>query len=187
MTVEVNQAQLSEFLANFRPDGHTTFVGIVPDGTTVAATLNGADRGERAAKWITSQNRARGIYYTVNLTPATLRKKPTKGEITAVAGLWADLDPRDSNRAEWEIERARLEALADELAARARPPSYQVDSGNGLQPVWLLGAPIEASAEYREAAERLCSRIEHALGASGTHNVDRLLRCPGIARFNAAL
>jgi hypothetical protein len=53
--------------------------------------------------------------------------------------------------------------------------------------VWLLDDPIEASQEYRAAAEALCTRIEHALGASGTHNVDRLLRCPGTVNFPNAV
>ena len=63
------------------------------------------------------------------------------------------------------------------------PPSFIVDSGNGIQPVWLLADPIEANEEYRQAAESLCAQIEAALGAKGTHNVDRLLRVPGTRNF----
>ena len=36
-------ADLSTFLERFRPDGCTCFVGIVPDGTTVAESFNGAE------------------------------------------------------------------------------------------------------------------------------------------------
>jgi Protein of unknown function (DUF3987) len=173
---------LTAFLAGFRPGGCITFVGIVPDGSTVAETFNGADPG-KAAAWIEGQNRARGVYFTVNPTAAGLRKKPLKSDITAISAVWADVDPRDGNRGEWLQERERLLALADELAALTRPPSFIVDSGNGIQPVWALAEPIEATPEYREAAEQLCGRIEHALGASGTHNVDRLLRVPGTTNF----
>ena len=63
------------------------------------------------------------------------------------------------------------------------PPSFIVDSGNGIQPVWLLADPIEANEEYRQAAESLCAQIEAALGAKGTHNVDRLLCVPGTRNF----
>jgi hypothetical protein len=68
---------LADFIERFRPDGYTTFVAIVPDGSTVAATFNGADPGT-AAKWVASQNRARNCYFTVNATSAQLRKKPAQ-------------------------------------------------------------------------------------------------------------
>jgi hypothetical protein len=42
-----------------------------------------------------------------------------------------------------------------------------------------LDCPIEATDEYQQAAESLCAQIEAALGAKGTHNVDRVLRVPG--------
>jgi hypothetical protein len=166
------------FLENFRPVGFTTFVGIVPDGSTVAATFNGV-HPIKAASWIESQNRARGVYFTANPTPADLRQKPTKNDIVAIASLWGDVDPLDGSGRALNAERERLLALAEELAALNCSPSFIIDSGNGIQPVWLLADPIEASPEYRAAAEALCARIEAALGAKGTHNVDRLLRVPG--------
>ena len=70
-------ADLSTFLERFRPDGYTCFVGIVPDGTTVAESFNGADSSE-AETWIRSQNRARNCYFTANATPPDLRRKPAK-------------------------------------------------------------------------------------------------------------
>jgi AAA domain len=175
-------ADLADFLTRFRPNGYTTFVGIVPDGSTVAETFNGADPGEAVA-WIEAQNRARNCYFTANPTPAGLRKKPIKESIAEVAALWADIDPRDDAGHQWAEERKRLVALADELHALAVPPTFIVDSGSGIQPVWLLADPIEANNEYRQAAESLCSQIEAALGAKGTHNVDRLLRVPGTRNY----
>jgi hypothetical protein len=171
-------ADLTAFLERFRPDGYTTFVGIVPDGSTIAETFNGADPSQ-AVRWIEGQNRARNCYFTANSTPPNLRKKPEKKDITEIAALWADVDPLDGNGRSWSDERARLEALATDLHALETPPSFIVDSGNGIQPVWLLADPIEANHEYRQSAESLCSQIEAALGAKGTHNVDRLLRVPG--------
>ena len=175
-------SNVREFLEHFRPAGSTTYVGIVPDGTTVAATFNGEDPGE-AQRWITSQNRTRGIYFTCNPTPADLRKKPTKGDITAIAAVWADIDPLDGNGRDWTAERGRLLALAEALAAFPLAPSLIIDSGNGIQPIWLLTNPIEANPEYRNTAEALCARLEAVLGAKGTHNVDRLLRVPGTRNF----
>jgi hypothetical protein len=180
IALDLDQAR--RFLEHFRPDGYTTFVGIVPDGSTVAATFNGADPSD-AVKWIAGQNRARNIYFTCNPTSPDLRKKPHKEDITEISAVWADIDPLDGNGRAWTDERERLETLADELHAIDTPPSFIVDSGNGIQPIWLLADPIEANAEYRQAAEGLCAQIEAALGARGTHNVDRLLRMPGTRNF----
>jgi hypothetical protein len=57
-------ADLAAFLNQFRPGGYVTFVGIVPDGSTVAKTFNGADPSQ-AVRWIEGQNRARNIYSAV--------------------------------------------------------------------------------------------------------------------------
>ena len=169
---------LRAFLEKYRPDGFVTFVAIVPDGQTDAATFNGAEPG-RVARWIEQRNAHCGCYFTANSTAAHLRKKPLKADIEAIAAVWADIDPRDDQGYTLAQERTRLAALAGELHALDTPPSVTIDSGNGLQPVWLLAEPIEATPEYRDAAEALCGRIEAALGARGTFNVDRLLRLPG--------
>ena len=132
-------ADLATFLEHFRPDGYVTFVGMVPDGSTAAETFNGSDPSQ-AAQWITVQNRARGVYFTVNPTPPGTRSKPTKVDITEIAAVWADIDPRDDADRPWVEERERLEALAEELHALDTPPSFIVDSGNGIQPVWMLGS-----------------------------------------------
>lgn len=173
---------LATFLEHFRPGGHVTYVAIVPDGQTAARTFNGHDQSA-AAQWLEARNRHAGCYFTVNPTPPDLDRKPTKGTITAVAGVWADIDPLDGAGRSWTDERTRLLALADELAQLDLPPSLIVDSGNGIQPVWLLEDPIEATREYHDAAEALCIRVEASLGAKGTHNVDRLLRVPGTTNW----
>ena len=175
-------ADLAAFLDRFRPDGYTTFVGIVPDGSTIAETFDGGNPSQ-AAGWVRSQNRARNCYFTINPTSRDTRRKPTKDDITAIACLWADVDPLDQAGRNWTVERDRLLALADELAALELPPSLIIDSGNGIQPIWCLADPIEGAPEYRVAAEALCARIEAALGAKGTHNIDRLLRVPGTTNY----
>jgi hypothetical protein len=153
----------------------------VPDGGTIARTFNGTDVAELTT-WIRHQNRTRGVYFTVNPTAPGLSKKPTKADITEISAVWADIDPLDGNGRAWEDERERLTALAEELHGLATPPSFIVDSGNGIQPVWMLADPIPAP-EHLEAAESLCRQIEAALGAKGTHNADRLLRVPGTRNF----
>ena len=81
------------------------------------------------------------VYFTINPTPRDTRRKPTKDDITAIACLWADVDPLDQAGRNWTEERDRLLALADELAALELPPSLIIDSGNGIQPIWLSRRP----------------------------------------------
>ena len=174
---------LRGFLKNFCPGGNTTYVAIVPDGPTTARTFNGADP-ETIDTWTERQNRSKNVYFTVNGTAAGLARKPTKEDLTEIEAVWADVDPRDGKGGpSWADERERLLALADELHGRPIPPTFVVDFGNGVQPVWTLDDPIEATPENREAAESLCRQIEHALGASGTYNCDRLLRVPGTTNY----
>ena len=114
---------------------------------------------------------------------ATRSAQKAAKDVTEIAALWSDIDPLDSDGRSWGDERKRLEALADELHALEKPPTFITDSGSGIQPLWLLAEPIEANPEYRQAAESLCARIETALGAKRTHNCDRLLRVPGTRNF----
>ena len=177
---EMTPADLAAFLANFRPDGATTFVGIIPDGGTVAKTFNGS--APDATAWIEKVNVRRNVYFTLNATAASLGKKPTKAEITAIHAGHSDVDPRDD--APLEAERDRLTiGLASDLMALSWPPSFIVDSGNGIQPIWQLVEAVPATAETIAAIEVLNRRLEAALGAKGTHNVDRLLRVPGTRNY----
>ena len=51
-----------------------------------------------------------------------------------------------------------------------------IDSGNGIQPIWRLGDPLDADEEYVPQIERLGRRIEAALGGvENTCNIDRVL------------
>jgi hypothetical protein len=63
------------------------------------------------------------------------------------------------------------------------PPTAIVDSGNGVQPLWVVARePLEAP-EALERVEAENKAAETALGAVGTHDVSRLLRLPGSLNF----
>jgi hypothetical protein len=183
------------FLKALRPDGPWVLTAIVPDGLTDTRTfVNEPD----ARAYIEAQNRAgKGIYYTPNPCGSP-KKKPAKADITAAALLHTDCDP-----AEGEAPEAAKTRILASYEDQDPPPSIIVDSGNGLQGLWLLEeefqipqpaaglkgddlkAAINANAAPIEDRNRV---LAAATGAPpGTHNVDRLLRLPGTINYpNAA-
>ena len=82
-----------------------------------------------------------------------------------------------------EAAKSRILAAYD---AHDPPPSIVIDSGNGLQGVWLLDTdylfpelPAEREARVSEIELRNMA-LARALGTTpGTHNVERLPRLPG--------
>jgi hypothetical protein len=114
--------------------------------------------------------------------------------MTGAIMLHADSDPRDGET----IEAAKKRILAA-YAAHDPPPSIIVNSGNGLQGLWLLerefvfpkltSAP--KSKAYDDEVQTRVAPIEdrnRALAVAtdappGTHNADRLLRLPGTKRL----
>ena len=142
-----------------------------------------------ALRWIEECNRNSGLYWTVNACQRDLMKKARKENVELLRAVWADCDPLDDPKLgdrcrPWAAERRRLHELAAELEQLTCPPSIIIDSGNGIQVIWRLADPIEASDEYVAAIERLGRRIECALGGlENTSNVDRVLRIPGTVNW----
>jgi hypothetical protein len=161
-----------------------TLVAIKPDSkTTIAATFEpGADL-DRAADWIANfQKIEQNIYFQPNETQPHTRKKPSKDEMAAAVCRFADIDPVDG--APLADERARLGKLADHLKAMPDlPPTAIIDSGNGLQPLWAVQRLPLGNDSNLVLVERQTVVLEKALGAGGTHNIDRLLRLPGTVNY----
>ena len=215
---DINTEAALTFLRALRPQGPWVLTAIEPDGAgkTVTKTFDASDD---IAGFIGHGNREGwGIYYTGNLCGKP-SKKPDKAAMTGAIMLHTDDDPRDGETP--EVAKARILAAYE---AHDPPPSIVVDSGNGLQGIWLLdqdclfakltrGRPIEprkpaktadqaaykeqlkAYGEKRKAydaeVETRVAEIEDrnrglalSLGTTpGTHNVDRLLRLPGLTNW----
>src|SRR5919106_2111587 len=172
------------------PEGRHLLLSILPD--TFHPHGKTFDwRGDRATalRWIEASNRNSGLYWTVNVCQPNLMKKARKDNVQLLRAVWADCDPLDDPKLgercrSWAAERRRLHELARELEQLTCPPSAILDSGNGIQLIYRLAAPIEANEEYVAAIERLGRRIECALGGLGnTSNGDRVLRLPGTVNW----
>jgi predicted P-loop ATPase len=138
------------------------------------------------ATWIADAQRAgRNVYFQPNETFSNCASKPGKSQIMAGLCRYADIDPADGFPL--ADERDRLGRLADHLNDDpAYQPTLIIDSGNGIQPFWATAREV-LSPFIIARIEAETKAIETALGAGGTHNIDRLLRLPGTMNYpNAA-
>ena len=79
----------------------------------------------------------RNIYFGVNPTREVLNRKAAKTDIAAIEYVLADCDP---NPGETSAEaKARYCAQLETFEPR---PTFVIDSGNGIQLLWRLSAPI---------------------------------------------
>jgi hypothetical protein len=142
-------------------------VSIVPDGTTSAAYFQ---EPEPARKWIAEHNKTANIYFTLNELGSSFNKKPKKSDIVAMKAAHADLDPAENEDSETG-KRRHLAALRQ----MSPLPSAVIDSGNGVQALWLLREPVPVNGNVD-----VLESINRALGPT-CWNIDRLLRVPGTA------
>lgn len=70
-------------------------------------------------------------------------------------------------------------ALADDWRANIfAPPTAIVDSGNGVQMIWLLRTPLANTDENRAAVKAQAKALITATGSDAIQNLDQLLRLP---------
>ena len=173
--------QFLAFWTEITDTAHVTLVAIVPDGRTQTATFARSSLDDAAA-WIECrQSRGENVYFQPNETAPGCSTKPSKSAMVAALCRGADIDPIDERG--FGGERKRLHRMAKFLAADTEmPPTVIIDSGNGIQPLWVIAREVLSPAviERVEAENR---EIEAAVGAAGTHNVDRLLRLPGTVNY----
>lgn len=169
----------SEVISDFLCDvicSHIHLAAILPDGGIIGRHFG--DDAERATKWAADLNVAgRNIYYTTNQCHAGVTNKPSKQDIQKARFAHVDIDPPKDGSAldKQEVIRA-LEALPD-------PPTYVVDSGNGIQAAWKL----EEATDELERVEAINKAIAHRFSGDSGHNIDKLLRVPGTINYpNAA-
>lgn len=141
-----------------------------------------------AAEYATAQAAGQETYFGLGLVAGTPAGRGKAEDITAIGGLWADIDLAGPAH-----PKGRLPASIDEaksiLARMPIAPSLLVDSGHGLHPYWLFKEPwvFDSPAERDRAARlakgwhgRVCATAE-ALGwhLENLGDLARVLRVPG--------
>ena len=93
-----------------------------------------------------------------------------KDSVRWLLALWADLDAKDFPEGK--------EGAWRRLQGFERPASVIVDSGNGLQALWLLMSPVEI--QDPEMAEGLLRGLARSLGGDpAVSDIARVFRLPG--------
>lgn len=155
---------------------HIHLVAILPDVPS-KKSLQGkyfGDDVEQALDWAEKHNNLGwGLYWTLNYVGPGVGTKPSKTDIQAARGAHCDLDPPKDGSVWDKVDKINL------LCNYAVPPSLVIDSGNGIQPVWLLERP----AKDWKTIESANISIRDAFGGDDCHNIDRLLRLPGSVNY----
>lgn len=120
------------------------------------------------------------LYYNANNANNNApNDKLKKIDIDSINAIWIDLDP--AKDLDLQQERNRLFDLAKQLNDSDLPPSYIIDSGNGIQCLWLLNKSLPYDS-YKEV-EALMKGLNLKYNGDNTHNIDRLLRIPFTINF----
>ena len=136
------------------------------------------DQLESAVAWASSEKtRGAGVYWAANPLKDRARSKCKASDVLHAALAHADIDPDIDTHGGFKAARSALTngALA-QLRQGEWPASVIIDSGNGLQALWLYE---QSEGDLKLAAsinKRLCAAVH---GDPGTHDVARLLRLPG--------
>lgn len=155
---------------------HIHLVAILPDapkGAKPHGRYFGSDVDAALAFATTSNAGGFNVYWTLNYVGPSVGTKPSKGDIQAARGAHCDLDP-PKDGSQWD----KLAAIAA-LSGHPVPPSLIIDSGNGVQPVWLLDEPAKEWAPI----ETTNMGLRDTFGGDDCHNIDRLLRVPGSINY----
>ena len=166
------------FLRRLRARGPWVLSACVPDGGLLTRTL---ETDTKVTQFVRAYNGTRNVYYSVNPTKGAVSKKATKSDIGRIEWIFGDLDPAADETPEAAKQRY-LKAL------EALRPTAAVDSGNGLQVLYRLEAPVAPTEAAIADVEARTKALMQRLGAKpGTQNVDRILRLPGTINLpNAA-
>ncbi len=182
-------AQAVEFLSSITGDGRIAVCAIVPDSGISGRTF--ALPYERSAliDWIETRSGRANLYYSLNTPKPADQQQGQSGrlcenDVELLRGVAVDLDPRADIEAEpggYDRERARLLATAELWDEHILiPPSLIVDSGNGVQMIWLFKTELPSSEQNRRIVKAQAKALAKFFGAGSdpVQSVDHLFRLP---------
>jgi hypothetical protein len=192
--LDVSRMSTVEFLQAITGGGPVNIVAIRPDapkGTGVNGWTGRVDASSEVIAALPGQAAAKkaNLYWALNEPKAKLIGKPGKwkeDDIAFLRGVAVDIDPLGSVEREpggLARERERLLALAGKLTTGHCPASVAIDTGNGVQLIWLFDVPIENSPELRARVKALAVGLQDLLSGDSTQSVEHVFRLPGTRNF----
>lgn len=168
--------------------GRVAIAAIPPDEKPQGATLAlPTDRHRLVTALRKGAERGVNLYFTLN-EPKPREEQDGKAgklceaDVAAIRGVAVDIDPDPQSEAApggFERERQRLSFLALEALADAHcPATAAIDSGNGVQLLWLFPEPLPATEENREAVKRQAAGLALHFGGDAVQSLDHLFRIP---------
>ena len=145
---------------------------------------------DKAAEEASELAQSKNVYFGIGLQKEDLgpKKRGKEESVSAIPGLWIDMDVKGPAHKEPNLPSTKEEALTL-LQEFPLPPTVIIDSGNGLQ-VWYLFKELWVleNEEERTRAEDLSHRFsstirarakEHGWNLDNTSDLARVLRPPG--------
>lgn len=158
---------------------------IVPDGPIASSALEFPEAAEKLRLVLRrAQTGGNNLYFVLNEPRKDLPrdKRPKEDEIALLRGVAVDVDPDPAEEAKpggYATERKRLLAMADDaLRHPTCPPTAAIDSGNGVQLIWLFVDPIENTSQNRELVKAQAKGLAARLGGDAVQSVEHLFRVP---------
>lgn len=169
-----------EFLVKLGGAAPLHFSAIKPDGGIQSKCLWPHEKSD-VVGWIEDKTLSSlNVYYSVNSPGWALDKKAEKSDIRTVRAFHVDIDPFLDET----VESCKARAISN-LAKFQPPPSVVIDSGNGVQALWILEEPmlLDGTADSWRKAEAYNIALARDLGGDACHNIDRIFRLPGTINF----
>ena len=122
----------------------------------------------------------KAIYYHLNTVKAGVIGKASKADIIEIRAVAGDIDwDRVEYPGNFAAGLAAVDGILRDMLHCALPPTLVVRTGGGIQPIWLLHAPVAANAETTRIAEAVGKGIASRWQGDAVGNIDRMLRLPG--------
>lgn len=171
---EINPEELVSFIKTVRPDGNIKLATIGQYGGPPLVNSFSIPEELQAVIEFCEDYKGRNLYYELNLANNPAARKSKESDISAIIGVVVDLDPDCSNSYEAGRDALMNEKL-EEVSTFPVEPTLVIDSGNGLQVIYLLN---EFSTDF-ERVKSLSKNLAIHFGGDTTYSIDHLFRLPG--------
>ena len=172
----------ADFLRSISSGGRIAVSAIVPDRPPTSAVFDTGSQTAELVAWLQAHSTSANLYYSLNEPSATAVGRLKEADVAAIRGLAVDLDPVaaiETQPGGFERERQRLLAAAREWSSHfLAPPAGIVDSGNGVQMLWLFPEPLLNTESNRHAVKAQAKGLGRHLGSDAVQSLDHLFRIP---------